>query len=389
MRYLTPFLQRDLTHKMVFVGGPRQVGKTTLAKAILAQHRAGGCYLNWDHDEDRQRILHKKWLRSDHLLVFDELHKYPQWKQWLKGLYDTQADHHAILVTGSARLDLYRQGGDSLMGRYHYWRLHPMTLDEAPVENREALLSQLLTLGGFPEPLLQNDLREAKRWRRERFDRVLFEDIRDLEPIRNLQSLRLLTDLLRQRVGSLVVMSHLASDLQVAPQTVKSWIAALEHMYLLFLVSPYTRKISRAVQKPPKIYFYDNADVVGDEGARFENLVASHLLKWLQFREDYEGDRCQLHYLRDKEGREVDFVVEVNGEVEELIEVKWADAVPSRSLKYYQRQLQPLRTTQIVARLGYAYEQDGVRVLPVADYFSASPWNPPPSPSSTSAGNAA
>lgn len=374
MRYLTPFIQRDLTRKMVLVGGPRQVGKTTLAKAILASHHAGGCYLNWDSDDDRTRIVQKKWLPSDHLLVFDELHKYPQWKQWLKGLYDTHGDRHAILVTGSARLDLYRQGGDSLMGRYHYWRLHPMTLEEPLLLKPEQRLSQLLTLGGFPEPLLENDQREAKRWRRERFDRVLFEDIRDLEPIRNLQSLRLLTDLLRQRVGGQIVVSHLATDIQVASPTIKAWLTALEHMYLLFQVTPYTHQIARAIQKPPKIYFYDNGDVIGDDDARLENLVATHLLKWLHFREDYEGDRCQLHYLRDKEGREVDFVIVVNGEIEELIEVKWSDSTPSRGLKYYQQQLHPPRTTQIVAQLEYEYEVAGVRVVPVATYFANPPW---------------
>lgn len=359
---------------MVFIGGPHQVGKTTLAKAILAEHSAGGCYLNWDSDEDRQRILQKKWQQSDHLLVFDELHKYPHWKQWLKGLYDTCGERHTILVTGSARLDIYRQGEDSLMGRYHYWRLHPMSLDESPLEDTTARLKRLMVMGGFPEPLLLNNLREAKRWRRERFDRVLQEDIRDLESIRNIQSLRLLTDLLRQRVGGQVVISHLAADIQVAPQTVKSWIEALANMYLLFQIKPYSQKIARAIQKPPKIYFYDNGDVLGDEGAIFENLVATHLLKWLQFREDYEGDRCELCYLRDKEGREIDFVIVVNSVIEELIEVKLSDSSPSRGLRYYQQSLQPQRTTQIVANLSYSYEQHGIWVTHAEAYFQTSPW---------------
>lgn len=160
MRYVEPYVRDDLHKKMVFVGGPRQVGKTTMAKSILVQEDKGGCYLNWDYDEDR-------------LLVLDELHKFPRWKNWLKGLYDVTGEEHSFLVTGSARLDVYRRGGDSLLGRYHYWRLHPFTLDEIPADiSSQDAFTRLMTVGGFPEPFLDNDEREARRWRRERFDRV-------------------------------------------------------------------------------------------------------------------------------------------------------------------------------------------------------------------------
>ena len=169
MRYITPYILDDLRKKMVFVGGPRQVGKTTLARAILDRDFSSGRYFNWDFDDDRRAIWEKRWQEKDDLLVFDELHKFPRWKQWIKGIYDVEGDRHAILVTGSARLDVYRRGGDSLPGRYHYWRLHPFTMDELPPGIKpEAGFHRLMTLGGFPEPFLENDEREARRWRRQK-----------------------------------------------------------------------------------------------------------------------------------------------------------------------------------------------------------------------------
>lgn len=370
MRYITPHIRSDLKKKMVFVGGPRQVGKTTLAQAILTDSSVGGRYFNWDYDEDRIDIIKKRWHDTDFLLVFDELHKYPRWKSWLKGIYDVSHGHHAFLVTGSARLDVYRRGGDSLMGRYHYWRLHPFTLDERPPGMTPAdAFQRLMTVGGFPEPFLDGDEREARRWRRERFDRVLREDIRDLEPIRNIQLLGLFLDSLRQRVGGLVTLSNLAGDIQVSPKTAKAWLELLERMYLVFAVRPYTRDLPRAVLKPPKVYFFDNADVIGDKGARFDNLVATHLLKRIHFIEDREGHRCELRYLRDKEGREIDFVILRDGEIQELIEVKYAEENVGRSLRYYAEKLRPKKATQIVARLRKPYTIGNISVTDPLSYF--------------------
>lgn len=374
MRYIKNTVQRDLKNKMVFIGGPRQVGKTTLARHLLTE--AGeGRYFNWDYDEDRQAVLQKKWRMDDTLLVFDELHKYPRWKSWVKGLYDVEGSQHQILVTGSARLDVYRQGGDSLLGRYHYWRLHPFTLDEVPegIDPKD-VFQRLMTVGGFPEPFLANDLRESRRWRKERFDRVLQEDIRDLESIKNIQGLRLFLDLLRSRVGGLVTLSNLAQDIQVAPQTTKSWLESLERMYVLFRVMPYTQSIPRAVLKPPKVYFFDNADVWDDRGARFENLIATTLLKRQHYQEDHQGYRCELRYIRDKEGREVDFALLRDGELEELVEVKYSDDVISPSLRYYTQRLKPKRATQIVATLENPYDREGVRVTNPFRYFSENVW---------------
>ncbi len=369
MRYITSHILEDLKKKMVFVGGPRQVGKTTLAKTVLSKAFPDGRYLNWDFDEDRQDILRKKWSTDNSLLIFDELHKFPRWKTWIKGIYDVSHDIHSFLITGSARLDIYRRGGDSLMGRYHYWRLHPFTMDEIPegIDPKEAL-HRLMTIGGFPEPFLEGDERNARRWRRERFDRVLREDIRDTESIRNISLLSLFVDLLRRRVGGLITISNLAADLQIAPNTAKAWLEILERMYLVFSVRPYTRSLPRAVLKPPKVYFFDNGDVLGDEGARFENLVATTLLKRLHFLEDRDGYRYELRYIRDKEGREVDFAVLKEGKLEELIEVKFADESVSKSLLYYAQRLNPEKATQIVANLRRPYDKNGVRVTDPLTY---------------------
>jgi hypothetical protein len=373
-RYCENFIYQDLTKKMVFIGGPRQVGKTTLSKNLCHGQFKNGVYLNWDFDEDRRAILQKQWPEESPLIIFDELHKYPKWKQWIKGIYDTK-QHQQYLVTGSARLDVYRRGGDSLMGRYHYWRLHPFTLDELPPGiTKQDGLQRLLTLGGFPEPFLLGDEREARRWRRERFDRILKEDVRDLESIRNIQMLALFVDALREHVGSTVTLANIAEDLQISPATAKTWLSVIERMYLAFPIFPFVKKIPRAIQKPPKVYFYDNGDIIDNPGGSLENLVATTLLKRLHFIEDYYGHRATLHYIRDKEGREVDFVTVINNTVIDLIEVKTSDDSISTALRYYTEKLKPERAIQLVAGLKRPFTKDGITVISPLDFFKDPPW---------------
>jgi hypothetical protein len=301
-------------------------------------------------------------------------------------VFDVQGKAHQILVTGSARLDVYKQGGDSLLGRYHYWRLHPFTMDECPDGlSPSEVFDRLMRVGGFPEPFLSNDERQSRRWRSARLDRVLQEDIRDLESIKDIQTLRLFLDLLRDRAGSLVVLSNLAQDVHISPATAKAWLQALERMYLVFSVYPYTKASNRAIQKPPKVYFFDNADVpIGNAnntsntvnmGARFENLVATHLLKRLHYLEDREGYRCELTYIRDKDGREVDFAILIDGKLHEIIEVKYGDEKISTSLRYYKERLQPARATQLVATLDKPFDKDGIHVTNPISYFGANAYD--------------
>jgi predicted AAA+ superfamily ATPase len=374
-RFYTPYIIKDLAKKMVFIGGPRQVGKTTFSKKIAAEYFQSFEYLNWDSDIDRLAILKQRWRSDRPLIILDELHKYPRWKQWIKGVYDCRPSDQIYLVTGSARLDVYRRGGDSLMGRYHNWRMHPLTIDELPAGmSLSEGYERLLTFGGFPEPFLLADEREAKRWRKERFDRVLKEDIRDLENIRQLEIIKIFVDALRNRVGGLITLSNLAEDLQISPKTAKTWLLLIEKMYLGFAVYPYTKNLPRSLQKPPKFYFYDNADVINDHGARLENLVATTLLKRLQFREDYYGDKCCLYYIRDKEKREVDFVTVVNNEIEDLIEVKSTDADISSALKYYADKLQPKRAIQLVGNLKREYDVGIIQVRHPIEFFKDAIW---------------
>ena len=368
MRYIEKFIENDLNKKMVFLGGPRQVGKTTLAKNVIKNR---GLYLNWDDELDRKKILARQWSDDDQYLVFDELHKFPRWKNWVKGIYDTQKENHKILVTGSARLDLYKKGGDSLLGRYHYYRLHPFTINEVPKSvNKNDVLKRLMKFGGFPEPFLSGSETENRRWRKERFDRILKDDIRELEVVKEINNISLLVDLLKSRVGSPIVVSNLAKDLQVAPNTVKNWIDILEKMYLVFKVPVYTVKIARSLQKPFRIYFYDNADVDGDEGARFENLVATHLIKMLHYLEDTEGYRCKLFYIRDKDGREVDFCVVIDGKVVELIEAKLNDSVISKSLIYFSERLNPLKSTQVLYSAVTRHKKNNLVLNGIEDEFA-------------------
>ncbi len=371
MRYNALDILADLEKKMVFLGGPRQCGKTTLAKKLMGQF-SHPIYFNWDQDADRRATLKYDWPDAADLIIYDELHKFPRWKNWVKGCYDTRPEHRKILVTGSARLDVYRRGGDSLLGRYHYWRLHPFTLSELPAKiSMKEGFRRLLEFGGFPEPFLDANEREARRWRKERFDRVLRDDVRDLEKLRDIQSLGLLVDLLRTRVGSPIVVKNLAEDLQVSQPTVKHWLEVLEKMYIIFLVRPYSKNIARALLKPPKAYFFDNADVLGDEGARFENLVATHLLKSMHYLEDRDGHRLELRYIRDKEGNEVDFALLKNDRVVELVEAKWQSGQVHPGLKRFAEKLNVPAATQIVGMSQSGYQINRLKIRPAVEDLAA------------------
>jgi len=334
--------------KMVILGGPRQVGKTTLSRQIATRFK-NPLYLNFDHPEDRERIRKRDWKKSNDLLIFDEIHKWRIWKSWLKGIYDKEGGEHRILVTGSARLDVYRKGGDSMQGRYHYWRLHPFTYSEIlqVTHSNKNVLQNLFTRGGFPEPYLATSERALKRWQRERLERVIREDVFALESIRNLNALFYLHELLVERVGSPISLKSLGEDLGVSPITVGHWIQILESMYVIFIVAPYHKKLTRAIRKEYKVYLYDWS-LIRENGLRWENMIASHLLRYCHFQEDSEGDRMQLCFLKDRDDHEADFLLVRDGKPIHLVEAKLTVSQLSRGLLYFSRKLNMKQTSQVV-----------------------------------------
>lgn len=364
-------IAKDLDKKMVVLTGPRQVGKTTLAKS-LSSAWTDLEYLNWDSGKDRKIMLRQEWNRKAGLLILDEFHKFKNWKSRIKGIYDTEGIPPRILITGSARLDIYRRGGDSLAGRYFLHRLYPLSVRElkSQIFSPRKALQQLMTLGEFPEPFFSQSEEFSRRWRKQHLERIIREDIQDLEPIRNISSLFLLVDLLRERVGSRISYTSLAEDLQVSPHTVKHWIQILEHMYILFMVTPHHHNLARAILKEPKIYFYDTGAVTGDDSAKLENIVAVSLRKWLHFLEDTKGKDVQLCYVRDKEKREVDFLVEIDKKIDLLIEVKISDDTLSRHLLYFHKKLKPRESIQLVHAAERTKTVQGIFITSAADWLA-------------------
>ncbi|MBW1813290.1 MAG: ATP-binding protein [Deltaproteobacteria bacterium] len=327
---------KDLKKKMVFLTGPRQVGKTWLSKEI-AKDFPESVYLNYDSLEDRKIIKSEMWLDRTKLLILDELHKMPGWKNYLKGVYDTKPEHMAIFVTGSARLEAFRQSGDSLAGRYFTHRLLPFS----PSEVRPAIpvddLERFLTRGGFPEPFLAEDSIDADRWRLQYIDGLIRTDILDFEKIHDFKAIQLVLDLLRSRVGSPVSYKSLAEDVGIAPNTVKKYIQILESLYIIFRVTPFSKNIARSILKEPKIYFFDTGMVEGDEGIQFENLVGLCLLKHVYSLVDYQGKPYSLCYLRTKDRKEVDFCLVNRDKPELMIEVKRSDPDPDKSIVHFNK----------------------------------------------------
>lgn len=363
-RYLRQQILEDLKRKMVFLAGPRQVGKTTLALGLPGAPKG---YLNWDIAEDRERILRRE-LPTNDLLILDEIHKYRRWRDWLKGIYDAQVrgPRRRILVTGSARLDYYRYSGDSLQGRYHLLRLHPLSVAELGIE-ATADLEQLLQLGGFPEPFFSGSKTEARRWSREHRNLMIREEVSSFERVQDLGSLELLALRLPELVGSPLSLNALREDLQVTHKTVANWVAILERMYSVFRLPPFGHPRLRAIKKANKHYHFDWS-LVGDRAARFENLVASHLLKWVHHQQDIAGRDLELRYFRDTDGREVDFLVTEARHPILLVEAKLSGAKVDRSLKYLSQRFPDARAWQLCLDDSKDFETpEGLRVAPAAE----------------------
>lgn len=385
-RYLHEVVRTDLQEKMVFVGGPRQVGKTTFARFLGEKDYTAYAYLNWDNRQDRKDILEGTFPAGAGLVIFDELHKYKKWKNHIKGEFDTHKGRFHILVTGSARLDMYRKGGDSLMGRYRYYRLHPFSSAEvlgvrtnpsvfqalAFLESDQPVgraFAELLEFGGFPEPFLSKDPKTLRRFHNERIDRLIKEDIRDIEQVRDLSALQVLVEIIPSKVGSLLSLNALRGDLEVAHKTVTAWMDILERFYYHFRIYPYASTAIKSLRKEPKIYLWDWSQVA-DTGARLENMVASHLLKMTHFLHDAQGHKAELHFLRDIEGREVDFLVTVNRKPWFAVEVKSGKEDVSKPLVYFTDKLKIPFAYQLVKKTEIDYWKKNIRVISADKFLS-------------------
>jgi uncharacterized protein len=327
---------KDLENKMVFLCGPRQVGKTWLAKEI-AKGFKNSVYLNYDRFEDQEIIKREGWIESTDLLILDEIHKMPEWKNFLKGIFDTKLSHLRILVTGSARLDTLRHAGDSLAGRFFRHRLLPLSIAEISQSDRPELadVDRLIERGGFPEPFLANDPVDADRWRMQYIDGMIRTDVIDFERIDHFKALKLIVELLRRRVGSPISYRSISEDVALSPNTVKKYVSLLEALYIVFPVAPFSTNVARSLLKEPKIYFYDTGLVVGDEGAKFENFIALSLLKHVYAVSDYQGRQADLRYIRTKDGEEVDFCVVIDEKPKSMIETKVQAADMPPTLKKF------------------------------------------------------
>jgi hypothetical protein len=319
-------------------------------------------------------------------VVLDELHKWRGWKGWLKGEFDAHRATLRFLVTGSARLDIYRRGGDSLQGRYHHYRLHPFSCNEAgggpptrvPAPGHgldfnagaDDTLDALLRYGGFPEPFLAQSARTHRRWQKERLERVLHEDVRDLAALRDLSSLQWLADLLPERVASPLSLNALRGDLEVSHRALTDWIELLERLYYVVRIRPFETSRVRTLRKMPKAYLWDWSEVPAP-GPRFENLVAMHLLKLCHYLRDREGYDVDLHYVRDRVGREADFLVTAKGKPWFAAEAKLAETAIDPSLVYFRDRLRIPFVYQVVLHATRDVVEDGVRCLPAAKFLSA------------------
>ncbi len=359
--------------QMVFLMGPRQVGKTTVAKSLQNE---GSYYFNWDVIEDRELILMGSKSVAEHIqlnkvrdevpvIIFDEIHKYKDWKTFIKGFFDTYNKQCNIIVTGSSRLDRYQKSGDSLMGRYFYYRLHPLSLSEVmgrelsknliqpPVKPDVEAFDNLLKWGGFPEPFLKCDESFSNRWSRSRHQQFFQEDLRELSRIQELGQIELLANLLSRQSGQLSSYSSFAKKIRVSVDTVRRWIQILESMYYCFSIRPWSKNVSRSLIKEPKYYLWDWSQC-SSEGARNENFIASHLLKSVHLWNDTGMGDFELYFLRDKEQREVDFLITKNELPWIMVEAKTTgDEKLSSNLLHFQKQLSAEYVFQVALNDNY------------------------------------
>jgi len=361
--------------QMIFLAGPRQAGKTTVS-LMNKEPDSQLAYLNWDNVDHRKIILGgvnsvaafsglDKLSSGIPIVIFDEIHKYGKWKTFLKGFFDTYKGKVSVIVTGSSRLDVYKKGGDSLMGRYFSYRLHQLSLGELgridiseneinePFQSKDKDFENLFKNGGFPEPFIKNDPKFLNRWRSLRQEQLIREDVRDLSRIQELGQIELLAEILKHQAGQLTNYSNLANKINVSSDTVRRWIKTLQSFFYCFTIQPWFKNIPRSLIKEPKTYLWDWINVE-DDGSRVENFVASHLLKAVHYWTDRGFGQYALWFIRDKEKREVDFLVSRDNKPWFLVEVKSSlTGGISKNLIYFQKKIKAKHAFQVVFDMEY------------------------------------
>ena len=363
-RFLKKQIKDDLKEKMVFLAGPRQVGKTTLSKTLYKSFQ----YLNWDNDSDRSQILSKEFSQSE-LIIFDEIHKYKTWRNYLKGIYDKNINKQKILVTGSAQLDILRKGGDSLQGRYHFLRLMPLTFSELKMKS-VADAQNLFELSGFPEPYFSQSRAKANRWSRQYRERIVRQEVSSNEMVQDLGNMEILYHRIPELVGGTLSINSLVEDIQISHKTISNWISIFEKLYAVFRIAPFGSPKIKALKKEQKIFLYD-WNAATENGARFENFLAVHILKWIFYQQDCFGRNVELRFYRDKLHREVDFVIIENNKPILFIEAKYSDAEISKGLIYLKNKFPQVEAMQLHMNGKKDYiNENGIKVTHVINYLT-------------------
>lgn len=400
-RMYQPLLESHLSEndQMLFLAGPRQVGKTTLSQSISSLHKPS-FYFNWDLKQDRKILvegalalgeaiqIHKLTAQKP-LVIFDEIHKFRSWKTLLKGFYDIYKGKVHIIVTGSAKLNIYRKGGDSLMGRYFLYRIHPLSIRECaqanclasqnklysnPVRITDEAFNALWEFGGFPDPYLKRNAKFFHKWQGLREEQLFREDVRDLTQIQEIALLEMVAEYLKEYASERVHLSHFAQKIGASVNTMKRWFKCLEMLYYSFTIPPWTKNIARSLTKDPKIYLWDWSQIV-DVGKKSENFVACHLLKAIHFWQDSGLGKFGLFYIRDKDKNEVDFLITENKQPWCLVEVKYGENQGlSKQLYRFQKTLHAPYAFQVVIDMEYVdvdcFQEKEPKIVPAKTFLS-------------------
>ena len=371
-RYLAQTVFKDIKKKLVVLTGPRRIGKTSMSRQLMSYYQ-NPLYLNWDIPEHRVRLQKQDWYDLHDLVVMDEIHKMANWKQWLKGVTDAKAPGTSLLVTGSARMETFRQAGESLAGRYFAYKMHPISVKELCANTSKSpseALDHLLERGGFPEPCLVEEILEVNKWRLEYSKDLLREDILEFSRLQELNTMKIFIEILRSRVGSRLSLASIARDIGCSPITLSKYLDILKALFVVFTIHPWTDNVGRSLLKTPKVYFFDQGLVKGDEGARLENAVAYMLLKHADFIRDTQGIETGLHYLRTKDGEEIDFAISQDNQLMDLIEVKCSDNKPHATLIRFAEKFPKANAIQLVYNLRYPLKTRGILIEDMAKYLS-------------------